>query len=118
LASLQKLLPGNETAQPIDAAVAHTLLAIQAPKTDARVTIASVLPEGASRGKGGTGVVPNRVGDTNLMAVSLEVHGSYADYEGLLSYLRAVRKEPISLTRLKIDNANFQFSVTVFGHVG
>jgi hypothetical protein len=115
LQAMQKLLPGNEPTQLMDRAVENTVFTLQQARLNARVTLATLTPDAVSKGVAGAAVAPTSIGGTKLMAVTLNVKGTYADYEGLNSYLATIRALPVAITRLKIDGTNFDVSVLVFG---
>jgi hypothetical protein len=120
LDAMSKILPGHESVDPLNKTVETTVNALQQAKLAARVTIASIGATSTfNQGAGATkSMTPVSVGGTKLQSVTLTVRGTYADYEGLVSYLQAIRAMPVAMTRLKVDGNNVEFALMIFGSAG
>ena len=112
---MKTVLRGHETAPVLDRAVEDAVFTLQHAKLEDRVTVSTLATGTTAKTGGHTTLQPIAVGGTNLLSVSVNVRGTYADYAGLTDYLATVRKLPVSLTRLKIEGTSFELSLMVFG---
>jgi len=112
---MKAILHGGETAVVLDRAVEETVYTLQHAKLEDRVMVSTLATGTMAKSAGHTTLQAMPVGGTDLLSVSVNVRGTYADYAGLTDYLTTVRKLPVSLTRLKIEGTAFELSLTVFG---
>lgn len=120
LDALQELLAADTGTDKVElqAAVGNALLQAYNQRMPHGVSVNQLTP-GVINGAPVSEVttLAEDVPGSSLKSVKVGLMGSYATYEGLMSYLKAVQSGPVALTFLKVSDSTFEATLRIYGVV-
>lgn len=116
LAAIEGNLQGGSTAVSLDALIPELMLDIFNQRTSHGVSISVVTPM-----KTGGAQMPSvqalaeQVPGSSLKSVALKMSGTYKSYPEFLEYLKLLALKPVAISRLKLQEQNFEVTLRAFG---
>jgi hypothetical protein len=116
---MQKTLAdGSEESPLLSNALSSTLIEVMKDRTEYGVTVSSVLPQKNTgvAGNAQLAKLKDQVPSTKVGSVRVNIRGTYSDYDGFMRYIQAVRKLPVSVVYMKIEDRSFTLGLRVYGN--
>lgn len=117
--ALQEMLtPSAASSPPVETNLADTIVVLMKNRVEHGVSLSSVTSHKVLRG--GTSVQPaanyvDKVPETSLKSIRINVKGTYEDYALLNRYLQVIRQRPLSIVFMKISGREFELGLRVYG---
>lgn len=114
--SLSAALPGGESPLQLTDALLGVVNTLNQNQLTNRVQLNSLTPQITSSN---TNVVladlAQPLGNGELRSLSLQVKGTYREYQGLRAYLKQVQSNPVAISAIRIAGNTFELDLKVFG---
>ena len=110
-------LQPDEVHVALEQALSEVMLTVFNERVLHGVSVSLVSPSRLTAGSGMARLdtLAERVPGTNVRSVRVNLTGTYATYQGLLSYMQEMENLPVAIVRLKIQDQSFEMSLRVYG---
>lgn len=112
-----KLSPDQQNVA-LNEAFSELLIAVMQNRVENGIRVASVVPHKnpGNSGIAETSKLKELVPNTSVGSIRINVRGSYDNYDGLTNYVTSLRKLPVSVVYLKVEEQNFELGLRVYGN--
>lgn len=117
LQSLQEELVPDIHEHRLDEVLAAVMVSAQNARVEKGISLASVTPDRAAGGSqmADIGQMAEVVPGSALKTVKVNMTGTYQTYKEFLEYLVDLKRHPLSIVRLKVEENSFELSIRIYG---
>ena len=115
---LSEVLTPDETTLSLEEALSQAVLDVYNLRVPYGIVVTSATPSTAGGGPTAIpiGSLSEALPETKAVrSIRLNVRGTYTNYIGLLEYIQALQKNPLSVVFLQVRDQSYELSIRVYG---